>query len=152
MVVAIVAVVLVIGWRASSSLRNSDDEGNAASAKGGSGLEAGVKTWGDMGRVRGLTSSTGEQLEESVRELSDDSDVREATMGVAWKTTCAVVFGEVQLDRGSIVPFVLDLAARSGVEFLHEGELVVADAVLHAVNESANDAAEKCNNLRNAGF
>jgi len=152
MVLTLVAVVLVIGWRAGPSLLDSDDAGDAASATGGSALSTGAQVWDDMGRVRGLTESTGEELRSSVRELSDDADVQDATLAVAWKATCGVVFGEVQLERGSVARSVLDLAATLGIEFLNEGEYTVADAVLQAVNESANDAAEKCANLRNAGF
>lgn len=152
MAVALVAVVLVIGWRATPSLMNSGDAANAGSAKGTSGLSDGVKTWDDMGRVRGLTTLAGEQLHASARELSDDADVQEATLAVAWKATCAVILDDVRLERGSIAQLVLDLSTDLGVAFVEEGELVVADRVLDAINENANDAAAKCSELRDAGF
>ena len=92
-------------------------------------LVAGVKLWDDMGRVRGLTLSTGERLQASAGQLSDDPDVQEATLAVAWQATCAVIFGDVRLEQGSI-----------------------ASAVLDAINQNANDAAAKCHELRTAGF
>jgi hypothetical protein len=151
-VLALVVVVLVVGVWAGSSLKDSDDAASAASAKGGSGLTKGVKIWDDMSRVRGLTVSTGERLQSSVRELSDDIGVQEATLAVAWKATCAVLFDDVPLQLGSIAEFVLDLSAEFGITFLEEGEQVVASAVLDAIHENANDAAAKCSGLRDAGF
>ena len=151
MVVALVAVVLVAGWRTTEALTGSDD-GERASATGSSGLASGVKTWGEMGRVRGLTDSTGETLQASARKLSDDGDVQEATLAVAWQATCGVVLDDVRLEVGSIAEFVLELSAESGVIFHEEGERVVANAVLDAISEDANDASAKCLELRNAGF
>jgi hypothetical protein len=153
------AMVLVLGvvvlssvlWT-SSSLKEDDDGAGAGSAEGGSGLSEGVDVWDDMDRVRGLTSSAGERLQSSVRELSDEGEVQAATLAVAWQTTCSVVSGEVQLERRSIAAFVLDRGASFGVSFLDHGEDAVADAVLTVIHDSANDAAEKCDDLRNAGF
>lgn len=152
MVLALVAVLLVAGWQATSSLKDSDDAAKAASVKGGSGLTAGVKAWDDMSRVRGLTRASGEKLQASARQLSDDPDVQAATLVVAWKATCAVNFDDVRLERGSIAQFVLELGAEVGITFFEEGELVVANAVLDAIHENANDAAAKCSELRDAGF
>lgn len=152
MALAVVAVVLVIGWRATPALMNADDEGKAASAKGASGLSAGVRTWDAMGRVRGLTGSTGEELQSSARELSDDADVQAATLAVAWKATCGVILDDVRLEVGSIARFVLELSAELGITFLEEGEQVVANGVLDAIGENANDAAATCSELRDAGF
>lgn len=152
MAVALVAVVLVIGWRATPSLMNSGDAANAGSAKGTSGLSDGVKTWDDMGRVRGLTTLAGEQLHASARELSDDADVQEATLAVAWKATCAVILDDVRLELGSIAQLVLEFAAEVGITFFEEGERVVATAVVDAIKEDANDAATKCSDLRDAGL
>jgi len=152
MVVALVAVVLVAGWRTTSALTGSDEEPDAGSAKGGSGLSTAVQTWEDMGRVRGLTDSTGETLQASARKLSDDGDVQAATLAVAWQATCGVILDDVRLEIGSIAEFVLELSTGSGVTFLDEGERTVAVAVLDAIREDANDAAGKCSELRNAGF
>jgi hypothetical protein len=149
---ALAVVVLVIGLSAGSCLKNADDGARLATARGGSKLSTGVKVWDDMGRVRGLTVSAGEQLQSGARRLSDDPEVQEATLAVAWKATCGVIFGEVQFERGSIARFVVDLAATYGIEFLNDGEAVIADTVLQVVDSSANDAAEKCDDLREAGF
>lgn len=152
MVLALVAVVLVAGWRTTSSLTGSDDTAEAASAKGASGLSTGVRTWNDMGRVRGLTDSSGAKLQASARELSDDGDVEEATLALAWQATCGVVLDDVRLELGAVSQLVLELSAEFGVTFLEEGERVVANAVLDAIRDNANDAAVKCSELRNAGF
>jgi hypothetical protein len=152
MVLALVAVVLVAGWQATSSLKDSGNTAKAASVRGGSGLTAGVKVWEDMNRVRGLTLSTGEVLQTSARRLSEDPDVQEATLAVAWRATCAVILDDVRLELGSIGQLVLELAAEVGITFFEEGEQVVANAVLDAIKENANDAAEKCSELRDAGF
>lgn len=151
MVVALAAVVLVAGWRTIEALTGSDD-GAEASAKGSSRLSAGVQTWEDMGRVRGLTTVAGEELKASARELSADGDVKEATLAAARQATCGVILDDVRLEVGSIAEFVLDLSDESGVTFLEKGERVVANAVLDAISENANDASAKCSHLRNAGF
>jgi hypothetical protein len=152
MVTALTVAVVAIGVWASAGVIDSDDAPETGSAKGGSDLATGVQIWGDMGRVEGLTLMAGEQLQASARDLSGETDVQEATLAVGWKATCAVVLGEVRLEPGAIAQAVLDLAPAHGISFLDDGEEVVAQAVQRMVNENANDAAEKCDELRNAGF
>lgn len=131
-----------------------DDIGRSGSAlvrsQGDEAVEVGVQRADDI-LVRvpetvGPTLRT--RLRSSATELSEDPEVQDALEGLAWETTCALVFDEVPATVEEVAIFLVERAVNFGISFLEEGEQEMADLVLDAFAEEENEAQDACSEIR----
>lgn len=90
----------------------------------------------------------GTRLRTSATELSEDPQVQDALEGLAWETSCALVFDEVPATVEEVAVFLVEMAVNFGISFLEEGEQEMADLVLGAFEEQENEAENACNDIR----
>lgn len=90
----------------------------------------------------------GMRLRSSASELSEDPEVQDALEGLAWETTCALVFGEVPSTFDAVAVFLVERAVNFGISFLDEGEQEMAGLVLDAFTAQENEAEGACNDIR----
>lgn len=90
----------------------------------------------------------GARLRSSARELSEDPEVQDALEGLAWESTCALVFGEVPATVEEVADFLVERAVSFGISFLDDGEQEMAGLVIDAYTEQENEAEEACNDIR----
>jgi hypothetical protein len=95
-----------------------------------------------------IKPSLGTRLRSSASELSDDPQVRDALEGLAWETTCGLVFGEVPTTVEGVADFLLQRAVDFGIAFLDEAEKEMAGLVLDAFSEEEDEAEQACNDVR----
>ncbi len=81
-------------------------------------------------------------------EPGEDPEVQDALEGLAWETTCALVFDEVPATVEEVAIFLVERAVNFGISFLEEGEREMADLVLDAFEEQENEAQDACNEIR----
>ena len=120
-----------------------------AKSEGDDALRAGTRRADDIlvQVPKAIEPSLGTRLRSSARELSNDPDVQDALEGLAWETTCALVFGEVPSDVGEVAAFLVERAASFGISFLDDGEQQMAGLVVDAFTEQASEAEQACNDI-----
>ncbi|KQY50099.1 MULTISPECIES: hypothetical protein [unclassified Nocardioides] len=134
-----------------------DDVAKGAS-KGGGGL---VRSEGDDAIVLGtrraddillqvptaIQPTLGARLRSSVDQLSSNTEVQDALEGLAWETTCALVFDRVPTSLDEVASFLVERAVSFGISFFDEGEQQMAEIVLDAFSEQGNEAQDACNDM-----
>ena len=130
-----------------------DDLGRSGSTfvrtQGDEAVEIGVQRADDiLVRVPDAARPTlGTRLRSTATELSEDPQVQDALEGLAWETTCALVFDEVPATVEEVAIFLVERAVNFGISFLEEGEQEMAGLVLDAFVEQENEAQDACNEI-----
>lgn len=118
-------------------------------AQGDEAVEVGVQRADEiLVRVPDAGRPTlGTRLRSTATELSEDPQVQDALEGLAWETTCALVFDEVPATVEEVAVFLVERAVNFGISFLEEGEQEMAGFVLDAFAEQENEAQDACNEI-----